>query len=48
MKLKEVILQEKKLFLMYELLDKDLYKLIEAHRIANKPIPESKIQLYLY
>lgn len=46
--LKEVILQDQKLFLVYELLDRDLYRLIDEKRSQRQLIEEDKIKLYIY
>lgn len=48
MSLKEVFLKEKKLYLVYELLDRDLYKLIETTRDKKELIPEDLIRLLLH
>jgi len=46
--LKEVMLQDKKLLLVYELLEKDLYKLIEEKRNAKLDVGEGMVRVYAY
>lgn len=46
--LKEVILENQKLYLVYELLDKDLYKLIDNIRKNKKRIEEEQIKIYMF
>ncbi|CDW73592.1 map kinase [Stylonychia lemnae] len=46
--LKEVVLQDKKLFLVYELLHKDLFVLIDEKRKQKQMFSEDDIKLYMY
>ena len=46
--LKEVVLQDQKLQLVYELLDRDLYKMIEEKRDKKQKITEETIRLLMF
>lgn len=46
--LKEVILENQKLYLVYELLDKDLYKLIDKKRKNREKIEEEQIKIFMF
>jgi serine/threonine protein kinase len=46
--LKEVVLQDQKLQLVYELLDRDLYKMIEEKRDKKQKISEDTIRLLMF
>lgn len=48
MSLKEVYLQDQKLYLVYELLEKDLYKLIEFKRERHERLSEDIIRSLMY
>ena len=45
--LKEIVLYESRLSLVYELLERDLYKMMEHHRKIKQWIKEDQIKLFM-